>query len=62
MPETVNEQKGDTVMDEKKSKETQGVQKLTDKEIKAVNGGIKIVLGDRPKWINTILRFFFKSK
>ena len=49
-------------MDEKKFRSTEGAQKLTDKEVEAVNGGIKIVIFEKPKLIRTILQLLFKIK
>lgn len=49
-------------MSEKKIKNSEGVQQLTEKELEAINGGMKIVITEQPSLIRTFLRLIFKIK
>lgn len=46
----------------KETKESKKPVELTDEEVEKVNGGMKIVLTDPPKFLRFFLRLFFKVK
>ena len=55
-------QKGDTGMMNKKSDDNREVKQLSDEEIKAVNGGMKVAVEDDSSWFRKIADFFFNVK
>ena len=55
-------QEGDTGMMNKKSDDNREVKQLSDEEIKAVNGGMKVAVEDDSSWFRKIADFFFSVK
>lgn len=44
----------------KKSKKNEELRRLSDEEIKSVNGGMKVDTEDESSWYRTLVDFFFK--